>query len=351
MKKIFFILFIGSFLPLFGAGCIQIQTGMGGNDGGIFKSIDRGGAWTQKVLIPTITGRPQSIGAADALTLVFDPQDNRALYLGTRGSGLFYTYDGGESWVSSLTLSRGNVPAVAVDPEAKCTIYAGFENKVIKSTDCARTWQIMYFETKLDKLITAIAIDPFNSRVVYVGTSTGDIVKSVDGGTSWATQSRVGDYIRALLVAKYNSNVVFAATNGSGIRKTVDAGKNWEELREGLNEYSGSFEFGNLVFDESAPDSLILASRYGLLKTSDGGKSWTPISLLTAPGTTKIYGLAVNPKNGNEIYYSTATTLYKTVNGGMNWITKKLPTSRVGRILLIDPRDSDVVYMGAWRAQ
>lgn len=349
MKKIFLISFFVSLLILVGAGCVKIEMGGGGVDGGVFKSIDRGTSWEQKILIPTITGRPQSIGGIDVLTLVFDPQDNRALYLGSKGSGLFYTLDGGESWVSSPTLSRGNVPAVAISPKEKCTIYAGFENKVLRSTDCARTWQIMYFETQLEKLITALAVNPSNHLIVYTGTNTGDIVKSSDGGISWTTVLRAGDYIRGILVAKYNSDIVYVATNGAGIRKTIDGGKKWTELNEGLREYAGSFEYGNLVFDESAQETLVLASHYGLLKSSDGGAAWTPINLLTAPGTTKIYGLVVNPKNGNEILYSTATTFYKTVNGGMNWITKKLPSRRVGRIILFDPRDSDVVYMGVWR--
>jgi photosystem II stability/assembly factor-like uncharacterized protein len=351
MKKFCFILGLCSILLLTGAGCIQIQTGASGTAAGVFKSVDRGTNWEQKVLIPTTTGRPQSIGGIDVLTLVFDPQDNRALYLGSKGSGLFYTYDGGESWAPSPTLSRGQVPAAAVDPQEKCTIYAGFENKVLKSSDCTRTWQIVYFETKLDKLITALAINPGNHLIVYAGTNSGDILKSNDGGVSWLAVLRTGNYIRDILVAKYNPEIVYVATEGAGIWKTTDAGKKWAELGEGIRSYSGSLEYGRLVFDESAQDSLFLASRYGILKTSDGGKTWTPINLLTAPGTTKIYGLAVNPKNGNEIYYATATTLYKTLNGGMNWMTRKLPSGRIGRVLLIDPKDPDVIYMGMWMPQ
>jgi len=348
MKKIFFSLFIVFSLIFFGAGCVQIQMSGGGMDGGVFKSIDRGGKWEQKVLIPTVTGRPKSIGSIDVLTLVFDPQDNHALYLGSKGNGLFFSFDGAESWMPSPTLSRGNVPAIAVSPKEKCTIYAGFENKVIKSVDCARTWQIMYFETKLEKLVTALAINPANHLVVYAGTSAGDVIKSNDGGVSWMTVLRTDNYIRDILITKYNPDIIYVATNGAGIWKSENGGREWQEINEGLKKYSGSFEYGKLAFDESNPEILVLASLYGLLKTSDGGKTWNPIPLLTPPSSARLYGLAINPKNGNEIYYSTATTLYKTVNGGINWITKKLPSRRIGRVLLIDPKDSDVIYMGVW---
>ena len=62
-------------------------------------------------------------------------------------------------------------------------------------------------------------------------------------------------------------------------------------------------------------------------------------------------GYPLNPQNGNEIYYGTATTFYKTDNGGQDWTTKKLPTSRASSVLAVDPANSNVVYMGTQKLE
>ncbi|GAF89261.1 unnamed protein product, partial [marine sediment metagenome] len=40
------------------------------------------------------------------------------------------------------------------------------------------------------------------------------------------------------------------------------------------------------------------------------------------------------------------TTFYRSLDSGENWTTKKLPTTRAGWKLLIDPDNPDIIYMG-----
>jgi len=101
-----------------------------------------------------------------------------------------------------------------------------------------------------------------------------------------------------------------------------------------------------LIFDLTTPDSLILVSKYGLLKTADSGLNWEPINLITPPASTDIFSIAINPKDNHEIYYATASTFYKTTDGGQNWITKRLPTAAVATYMQVDPNDPNIIYMG-----
>ena len=78
---------------------------------------------------------------------------------------------------------------------------------------------------------------------------------------------------------------------------------------------------------------------------------WKDINLITPPGTVDIYSLAVNPKNGQEMFYGTDVTLYKTIDGGKSWITKKMPSSRAASALLINPDDPNIMYMGVKRVE
>jgi hypothetical protein len=74
------------------------------------------------------------------------------------------------------------------------------------------------------------------------------------------------------------------------------------------------------------------------------------MTLLTAPGSVQIYGFAVNPKNPNHMYYTATannrSTFYRTVDGGQNWITKRLPSGQIPTALRVHPEQEDWVYVG-----
>lgn len=344
MKKKYLTIFILSGLILTGAGCIQFGGKGGAADGGVFKSSDKAESWQQKVALAAV--KPSSIANVNVATMVFDPQDPKTIYLGTAENGLFYTTDGADSWFQVGAFSSGLINVVAPDAKDKCNVYVAVGNKIFKTTDCLRTWQNIYVDSRPDQIVTSVAVDFYNSSIIYAGLSGGEFLKSNDAGTSWTALKRFENRIAKILLAPEDSRIIYVATQDQGIWKSTDSGINWSSLNEGLNQFGGAFEFKNLVVDVSQKDSLILASKYGLLKTRDGGKTWQAINLLTPPGSVEIYSLAVNPQNGNEIYYGTSSTFYKSVNGGEKWITRKMPTTRAAAYLLVDFKNPNIIYLG-----
>lgn len=341
-------------LAAFGVGCIQIGGGGSANqgfDGGVWKSADKGINWVQKSLIPTTTAQKRSIGAANIVVLSLDPQDHNALYAGTAENGLFYTLDGGESWFQVNALKSGRLPSVVVDPKNKCIVYAASANKVQRTVDCTRTWQTVYFETRTDKSITAIAVDPKDGRAVFAGTSAGDLLVSSDAGNSWKSVNLFKSEVKKIIVASNDSKTVYAGTKSNGIWKSLDSGASWSDISADLKQYSGAFEYRDLALDLSATGTLVYASQFGLLRSSDGGTKWNKINLLTPPGGATIYSIALNPQDGKEIYYGTASTFYKSIDGGEKWQTRKLPTSRAATAMLVDPVAPNMLYLGVTSLQ
>lgn len=347
-------LFSGALAALLftGAGCISINsgtTGSGAADGGIFKSGNKGDNWVQKVAVPTVTGEKRNIAGVSVVTIVQDPQDVNALYIGTEANGMFYTYDGGESWMQSVQVSRGRIPAVGIDAKNKCAVYVAVDNKIVKTTDCSRTWVTPYTDTRSDALTTALAVDAYNPRIVWAGNSKGDVLKSTDGGESWVNAKHFNGPIVEIAISAADTRHVYVGTKNNGIWRSDDGGANWKELTPGYQQFAGSNEFFDLALGVSDPRLVIFASKHGLLRSTDGGDTWQSIDLLTPPGTTLIYSVAIDPKDVNTIYYGTATTFYRTTNGGANWVPKKLPTSRTATSLHVDSMNSNMLYMGVTR--
>jgi len=341
--KTFVVLVLGAAVL---SGCmIQFGGSKSAGVAGVFKSFDKGANWTPKNLF-LYSGGTGSIAGMNVLSLTFDPQDNRAIYLASDVNGLLYTYDAAESWMKADQVGNGKISSAVIDPKNKCVIYATFANTILKSIDCNRSWKEIYIDSRVDKVLTALAVDFYNSLIIYAGNSAGDLLLSTDGGDNWQVINRLGDRAMKIMIAPNDNRIIYVATKGKGIYKSVDAGKTWNDINADLKDYAGAMEYKNLIFDLSQQNSIMLISKYGLIKSADGGATWLPIKLITPPSSVDIYATAINPKNSNEIYYATATTFYKTVDGGKNWVTTRLPSSAAATYLVIDPINPNILYMG-----
>ncbi|MBT4277204.1 hypothetical protein HOD96_00445 [Candidatus Falkowbacteria bacterium] len=347
-KKIIIFLLLAP-LVLTGQAC---QLGFGGKkqeikpDAGVFKTADAGVSWKQIAAVPSISGSPGSIGRVSVGTVEVDPQDNKAIYLGTDRNGIYYTYDGGVRWNKMSSFPKGKVYSIKIDSTSKCIIYATHKNSVRKTTDCGRNWSVLFVADNAKTVISALAIDFYNTNIVYAATSGGVIYKSFDSGATWSTPfNKISANIVKFLMDPYDSRIIYAATKKKGIFKTTDAGINWVSLAENLKQFKGYNDYRGLFFNPSKQNSLILVSKYGLLKTEDGGEIWSSVPLLTSPGAADIRAATVDPKDDQILYYSTRTTFYKTINNGSDWETKKLFSTKLPTFMIHDPEKSGVIYM------
>lgn len=338
------------FFLLLGGCTVRIGSGAGSDkDGGVWKSEDGGQTWIQKAAAVTPSGKIGSIAGAQIRRMVFDPQDYDTIYLATEGNGIIYTYNGGESWQQFKQLNRGTVRAVAVDAKDKCNLYAVTENKIFSSTDCGRSWNEIYYHQNAEVILTDIVVDDYNPAVILVVTSQGEIIKSVNRGQTWISVFRVKDAVfYDLKISPQNSQIVYAATLKNGLYKTIDGGRNWTFLGEGLKSYAGSHEYKDLVTEPATEGGLILISKYGMLLSADSGRSWSVIELLPARENASVYAAAVNSQNSDEIYYATRTTLVKSVDGGRTWSSRKLPFTRAAKQIMVHPLKPNILYMGAF---
>ncbi|MEA2064938.1 MAG: hypothetical protein U9O66_01405 [Patescibacteria group bacterium] len=315
------------------------------SDAGVYKSADSGEKWAQIKLVPSISGAPGSIANISVMDMEMDPQDNKAIYLGTERSGIYYTYDGGVRWAKLKGFPNGKVNSIVVDPDNKCIIYATFGKFIKKTTDCGRNWNDIFIEDGGAE-ITEVAVDFYNTNIIYAGTSKGRLYKSFDQGRKWSTPfNTISGNIVNILIDPNDSRIIYFATKKKGIFKSIDAGVSIINLKDNFKDFKGYNDYRDLIFNPSKQNSMFLLCKYGILKTEDGGESWSALPLLTSPNQADIQVIAVDPKNDKNIFYTTKTTFYKTTNSGSDWKPKKLFSTKTPTNFLIDPEDSNIIYM------
>ena len=340
MRNTFKLGIVAAAILLIGQGCpIKFGGVSSGNDGGVFLTTDRGAHWAQKSGLLSVAGG-RSIASVSVLTFESDPQDARTIYAGTTENGIFYTLDGGESWTQPAQITGGRFQSIAVDAKRKCNVYGVTGNRVVKTDDCARTWYAVFQDSRANVTLTSIAVDHFNPSVIYITSSEGDVIRSQDYGSNWATiKVFEGGAAQKLVIDPFDSRILMVGTRAAGVWRSVNSGAAWVDVSKDLAQFDGARDLYDLVPDRSKKDSYVLVSRFGLTRTEDGGTHWQKVPLLTPPNSARIYALALNPRNGAEMYYATA-------NGGANWTTKKLPTPRAGTALMVAADNANAIYLG-----
>jgi photosystem II stability/assembly factor-like uncharacterized protein len=199
---------------------------------------------------------------------------------------------------------------------------------VIKSSNGGRAWSAA--NAGLPRaIVTALVIDPSNAAVLYAGTSAGGVFKTVDRGLTWtpANTGLAASDISHLVVDPSNPNVVYAAIEGcsagcsspAGVFKSTNGGTSWVSANVGLAD---DLQVIALAIDPEDTRVLYAATRFnGLFKTTNGGVNWGSINP-EATGTMFAivhFALVVDPANTGTVYAGTFDGVLKTGDGGRTW--------------------------------
>jgi photosystem II stability/assembly factor-like uncharacterized protein len=160
--------------------------------------------------------------------------------------------------IGSAAMS-GRIAAVdAVDQDGRITVFVGSASGGVWKSLNGGTTYLPVFDRESVQSIGAVAIDPSNPKTVWVGTgeawvrnsvSVGDgVYKSTDNGENWTNVGlKDSEHIAKILVDPNDGNNVLACAMGhlwddsdaGGVYKTTDGGKTWKKVLPGANGSSG----------------------------------------------------------------------------------------------------------------
>lgn len=254
------------------------------------------------------------------------------LYSGGENGGVYKSTDKGLTWqYVSLNQDMTTVSSVAVNPTDENDVLVNADDETYRTIDGGLTWSTP--NAQLQGLtVWQFMHNPSNTQMVYAGTEVG-LYRSIDGGINWA--SVFTGECQSVAIQPGNSTVVFALrydaiSKIASFYKSLDSGATFTIKPTGwftvpavdaglIQSYGGRIAVTEadsnriyvlLVGESQAAAQLQLHGQIGIYRSDDAGETWSnPHGLIGSP-----YNAATHPNmmtfNGDDntydqIYYNT----------------------------------------------
>jgi len=203
--------------------------------------------------------------------------------------------------------------------------------------------------------VNAIAFHPTDASTIFIGSPSGGIWKTTNGGASWVSLSSnmptLG--VSAIVVHPTDPNTIYIGSGdrdandapGMGVYKSTDGGATWVQINTVSN--SGTLSnatVGALAMSPANPNIIVAATSTGLFLTTDGGASWR-IRVSSNWKDAKF-----KPGDGNVVYAAVGGALWRSVNAGENWSSVTIPVTGARIVIGVTPANPDYVYLTQTRS-
>lgn len=246
----------------------------------------------------------------------------------------------------------GDARAIAADPRDSAHLYLGtLTGWIYESRNGGGEWKRLAWVGKRDDLVLdSIVVDSANPRHIVVGawvlgSPDGGLYVSNDGGMSWASEADLrGQSIRALTAASSNPKILVAGTL-KGVYQSADGGDHWKLISPAGSQELHEVE--SIAIDPVDPQIIYAGTWHLPWKTTDGGEHWTNIKQGVIDDSD-VFSIIVDPKEPKVVYASACSGIYKSVDsGGRFQKVQGIPsTARRTRVLMQDPRNLNIVFAG-----
>lgn len=197
--------------------------------------------------------------------------------------------------------------------------------------------------------ITALAVDPTNANVVYAGAADGGVWKTTDGGIHWTplTDTQPSLAVGSIAIDPSNHSTIYVGTGeenfsgdsyfGAGILKSTNGGSSWTQIKgpfagyyDGYYFYGGADYIGGIAI-QPGNSSVILAAveqasgnnhqDVAVYRTEDGGTTWGGVLPNPEPSYNDGTAVLFDPSDGNIAYAALFYDgVYKSLDTGKTWV-------------------------------
>ena len=206
-------------------------------------------------------------------------------------------------------------------------------------------------------LLLLVQPDIFSQQNVKITSSTFGSIEARQIGPA-AMSGR----ITAIDAVDREPRIIYVGSAGGGIWKSVNGGASFKPVFDKYNQ-----SIGCLVIDQKHPDTIWAGTGEcnmrnsvsvgdGLYKSVDGGDNWKKVGLETSEHISRI---VIDPSNSDVVYVSVPGALwsdspdrglYKTTDGGKNWTKTLYINEKTGCAdVQVDPKEPYRIYASMWQ--
>lgn len=181
--------------------------------------------------------------------------------------------------------------------------------------------QAMEFEVQSPGAAHVYTVEqsPVDPDLIYAGTATAGLWKSVDKGLNWTlvTRSLYVNGVYSIALDPVDSDIVYYGERNGKIWKSIDGGITWNMTGDVTFQSTDHF-VRDLKF--IGPNTLLAATNNGLFRSSDGGGNWVIVN------GGEHMEIEIKPDDPNTLFSvnlnSNETLFYKSIDNGLTWLPK-----------------------------
>jgi photosystem II stability/assembly factor-like uncharacterized protein len=339
-----------------------------GNDGGMYRSTDAGATWTainnglavtQFYAMAIDQSQPNvNYGGTQDNGTLGNRGGNWAMVAG--GDGFFVAVDhdnpnilygefpNGDLW--KLNLATGSFQRITngidpndpgywsaplvMDPTNSQTLYHG-RRRLYVTYNGGASWQAI--SPPMTGQITAIGVSPADPAVIYIGSSRGEVWRTLDGGQTWEDVGKNGipnRFVTDFALSERDPAVVYVTLSGFGashVWRSTDSGRSWHDIGFGLPD----IPVNAIVLDPEEERHIFVGTDIGVFASLDGGATWFPY------GT----GLPRAPVVDLGIHF--ARRVLRAATHGRSMWEVPLPTEPITEPAITAPAGGEVFVVGS----
>ncbi len=244
----------------------------------------------------------------------------------------------------------GDVRALASDPRDARVLFLGTaDGFMYRSADAGESWhRLLPGFPERGQSLDNVSVDP-RGRVLVgyweVQGTGGGVARSEDGGRSFELlQGIAGESVRALAVAPSNPEILVAGAI-SGVFRSDDGGETWRRLTPPGHPELRNVE--SVAIDPLNPQVVYIGTWHLPWKSFDGGKSWRLIHT-GMNDDSDVFTITLDRRSPNIVYATACSGIYRSADAAARWARiRGIPSSsRRTRALAQDALRADTLYAG-----